>query len=485
MSGLDAGEHRTLERGLRSSLHERWTALACSEPLGRVLVYVALATSTVCITTLLIAVKSITPPERAWLIGLALGAWIVLVALGWTRGTLPLKLVLAAIGITLVFAVGTPSNQSGDVNSYVMYGRIVTVHHENPFAEYPMHFESDPMRRNVGALWQRTPDIYGLGFTVIMAALAPITGQSLFLVHFTYQLVAVAAVGAMLWLLWKRTRNPAALAFVGLHPLLAVSVVNGGHPDALVALGVLAGLLLAIERRPALAGVAFALAASVNFTALVGAAVLCVWAFRRWTRPEVAKFVGIVGAFGALPYLFMSGWLQNAHEHSGLISRQSIWGAIGSIVGNADLLRSLASNGATVIAGALLVVIAIRHTSRGTPELAIAAGLASFLVASSWVMPWYAFTALPLLALRRPNLLSWTVALYSSLVLMGEQYPSLSATTIGSLGHMFLQNLLPIAALVCCVIVIVFRPSDVLAGELGETSADETFTAEPRLAASA
>ena len=96
----------------------------------------------------------------------------------------------------------------------------------------------------------------------------------------------------------------------------------------------------------------------------------------------------------------------------------------------------------------MLVVIAVRHTSRGTPELAIAAGLAAFLVASSWVMPWYAFTALPLLALRRPNLLSWTVALYSSLVLLGEQYPSLSATTIGSVGHLFLQNVLPVAALV-------------------------------------
>jgi len=158
----------------------------------------------------------------------------------------PLKPLLAAIGITLVFAVGTPSNQSGDVNSYAMYGRIVTVHHQNPFASYPMHFEGDPMRRRVGEIWQRTPDIYGLGFTVLMAALAPVIGQSAFLVHFTYQLVALAAVGAMLWLLWRRTRNPLVLAFVGLDPLLAVSVVNGGHPDALVALGVLAGLLLAI-----------------------------------------------------------------------------------------------------------------------------------------------------------------------------------------------------------------------------------------------
>jgi hypothetical protein len=366
-----------------------------------------------------------------------------------------------------------------------MYGRIVTEHHHNPFASYPMHFEGDPMRRHVNPLWQRTPDIYGLGFTVVMAGLAPVIGESNFLVRFTYQLVALAAVGAMLWLLWRRTRNPAVLAFVGLHPLLAISVVNGGHPDALVALGVLVGLMLAIDRRPALAGIAFAFAASVNFTALVAAGVLFVWAFRRWNRDEVTKFAGIVVAFGALPYLLMAGWLQNAHEHSGLISRQSVWNAIGSFVSNADLLRSLASNGATIVAGALLLVIAVRHTSRGTPELAIAAGLASFLVASSWVMPWYAFTALPLLALRRPNLLSWTVALYSSLVLLGEQYPSLSADTIGSAGHIFLQNLLPVAALVCCVIVVVFRPRDLLAGDLGETALDATVTAEPRLAASA
>jgi hypothetical protein len=464
---------------------ERWVSMARAEPSGRVLVYVALVTASACISVLLIAVTSLTPPERASLVAVALGAWVLLVALGWTRGTLPLKPLLVAIGITLVLAVGTPSNQSGDVNSYAMYGRIITVHHQNPFASYPMHFEGDPMRRRVGQIWQRTPDIYGLGFTVIMAALAPVIGESAFLVHFAYQLVAVAAVGAMLWLLWRRTRNPAVLAFVGLHPLLAVSVVNGGHPDALVALGVLAGLLLAIERRPVLAGLAFAFAASVNFTALVAAIVLCVWAFRRWSRTEVAKFVAIVGGLGALPYPLMSGWLQNAHEHSGLVSRQSIWNAIGSFVSNADVLRTLASSGTMIIAGALLVVIAIRHTSRGTPELAIAAGLASFLVASSWVMPWYAFTALPLLALRRPNLLSWTVALYSSLVLLGEQYPSLSASTIGSGGHVFLQNLLPIAALGCCVIVVVLRPRDVLAGELGEEPVDAAVTAAPRLAASA
>jgi len=467
-----------------ATVRGRWEALAQSEPAGSVLVCVSLITAAASIALLLVAVEQLSPAQRGTLVGVSLAAWILLVALGWTRGSLPLRPLLAAVGITLALAVATPSHQSADVYSYAMYGRIVAIHHENPFSSYPMRFEGDPMRRHVNALWQRTPDIYGLGFTMIMATLAPVIGESSFLVHFAYQLIAVAAVGALLWLLWKRTRNPAALAFVGLNPLLAVSVVNGGHPDALVALGVLVGVFFAIERRPVPAGIAFAAAASVNFTALVGAGVLAVWAYRRWSRREVGRFAAIVGVFGALPYLLMSGWMQNAHVHSGLVSRQSLWNAIGSFVSSGTTLRTLATTGTTVIAGALLLVVVFRHTARGTPELAIAAGFAAFLIASAWVMPWYAFTALPLLAIRRPNLLSWTVAVYASLVLLGEQYPSLSASTIGSAGHIFLQNVLPVAAFACCVVVIVFRRES-LAGELGEEIDDATTTAEPRLAASA
>jgi hypothetical protein len=466
-----------------AAVHRWWHRFAQSEPGGTALVWLTLVTAAASISLLLLAVEQLTPAQRGALVGIALAAWILLVALGWTRGSLPLKSLLAAIGITLVLAVATPSHQSGDVYSYAMYGRIATIHHENPFSSYPMHFEGDPMRRHVNPLWQRTPDIYGLGFTVIMATLAPLIGESSFLVHFVYQLIAVAAVGALLWLLWKRTRHPAALAFVGLNPLLAISVVNGGHPDALVALAVLTGVYFAIERRAVLAGVAFAAAASVNFTALVGAGVLAVWAYRRWTRREVGRFAAIVGVFGALPYLLMSGWMQNAHVHAGLVSRQSIWNAVGAVV-SGDALRTLATTGTTIIAGALLLVVVFRHTSRGTPELAVAAGFAAFLIASSWVMPWYAFTALPLLAVRRPNLLSWTVAVYASVVLLGEQYPSLSASTIGAAGHILLQNVLPIAAFACCVVVIVFRRES-LAGELDEAAEDAIVTAEPRLAASA
>ena len=120
--------------------------------MGSILVYSALVVVLVSIATLLFAVEFITPTARASLLVISISAWIVVVALGWARGTLPLVPVLVAIGITLFGAVATPSHQSEDVYSYAMYGRIVTEHHHNPYATYPMHFEGDPMRRHVGPM---------------------------------------------------------------------------------------------------------------------------------------------------------------------------------------------------------------------------------------------------------------------------------------------------------------------------------------------
>ena len=180
--------------------------------------------------------------------------------------------------------------------------------------------------------------------------------------------------------------------------------------------------------------------------------VLCVWALPPLEPPEVVKFAAIVGGFGALPYLLMSGWLQNAHVHSSLISRQSVWNAIGSFVGNGDLLRTLASNGATVIAGALLARDRDPAHVAGTPELAIAAGLASFLVASSWVMPWYAFTGAPAAraAPAEPAELDGRALLVAGAARRAVPV-AVGVDAIGSIGHLFLQDVLPVAALVCCV----------------------------------
>jgi hypothetical protein len=450
------------------ALQQWWANRARSEPFGTVLVYGMLAISTAATATVLLTVTNITPTERVILLTVSLTAWALLVALGWARHTLPLRAVVGATAVVMLFAVATPSHQSKDVFSYAMYGRIVTEHGENPYNNYPMHFEGDPMRRHVSAVWQRTPDIYGPAFTVVMAALAPVVGESAFMARFVYQLIALVAVGALLWLLWKRTRNPTVLAFVALHPLTSVSVVNGGHPDAIIAVAFLLAMFLALERRVALCGLALAAGIAINFSVIAGAGALGIWAARRWTRAEAGKLAAITLGFGAMPYLFLTGWLDNAKEHQQLISRLSVWNPLESLVttggplsflsmSTADL-RALMPNLTTLAAGALLLFVVLRYTGRATPELAIAGALAVFLVTSPWVMPWYAFAAFPFVALRKPGVLAWDVALFSAFILMSDQFPSLSPDMVGSLTHHFYQSVVPLLACAACVVAILRRP---------------------------
>src|SRR5438552_896578 len=84
--------------------------------------------------------------------------------------------------------------------------------------------------------------------------------------------VLVDAFGALavfiaLVLIARRVRSAAAVAIVGLNPVAAYMVVNAGHNDALVGLGVLVGVLLASRERHTTATLAFTAAALVKATA--------------------------------------------------------------------------------------------------------------------------------------------------------------------------------------------------------------------------
>ena len=139
--------------------------------------------------------------------------------------------------------------------------------------------------------------MYGPLWTWLSAAGTATVARTSFLAARVYfQTLAAIAAALCLWLIWRRTRSPAAVAFLGVNPVIVISIVNGGHNDALVGLGVLAGVLLLIAERPAWAAIVFGLAVLVKISALLPIAAVCLWVWRRNGLRSAAKLGGVIVA---------------------------------------------------------------------------------------------------------------------------------------------------------------------------------------------
>ena len=174
-------------------------------------------------------------------------ALVIIASCGWAISVrmlraqptvLPLRQLVAVIAAVGVCMVVFPARGSNDVYSYAMYGRVLSEHSANPYRALPDQFPNDPIFKSVGQRWVHTPSRYGPIFTAVSAVgTAVLPGERLAL-RVYFQVITGLAVLLLLALVWRRWRSPAALVFVGLHPLMMMSVLNGAHNDIFVGLGV-------------------------------------------------------------------------------------------------------------------------------------------------------------------------------------------------------------------------------------------------------
>src|SRR5262249_28915388 len=153
--------------------------------------------------------------------------------------------------------------------SYAMYGRTVSVHHASPYEHDPADYADDPFLQHVSPIWRHRSSVFGPLWVSDAAIGTAIAGDSALLVRLWFQLTAAAAAAAALVLVWRGTRSPAALVWLGLHPVFGAIAVNGGHNDVVIGLAVLVAVLLFARRRPLVAGAVVGLAALVKLTALL------------------------------------------------------------------------------------------------------------------------------------------------------------------------------------------------------------------------
>jgi len=392
----------------------------------------------------------------------ASAAFAYLLVMEARRPLLDRRLVLwCSLGL-IVVAVAAPPRESADVWSYAMYGRIVDHFHADPYRVSPLAFSGDPWFWRVSVWWQGTRTVYGPAFTAVSAMGMHLAGNSPLAARLLFQALTGLSVAAALGLLYRRGMTSAALAFLGLSPVMVISVVNGAHNDALVGLGVL-GAVVALGRRwRVVAGVALGLAALVKLLALAPAAALVIWLWRREGLAAAVKVAATVGAVVGAGYAFVGGLgaLAPLTEASRLVDRFSLWGAFGRAMpvpptGQGPLGGLLISPvpqqwltgpirlAALAVLAALTLLALLGGSSESRASAGAGAVVLAFVLATPYIQPWYLAAVLPLVALQWRSRLAFLAAGYSILLLVGNEWLS-SGGLLKSVLHFPLVTAFPV-----------------------------------------
>jgi len=365
------------------------------------------------------------------LIVVAFAALGLVLARPQLRRGLRLGTVLALSGALLVAATVAPPRSNEDLWAYAMYGRIIVEYGANPYVHPPSDYADDPLFDRV--FWQDTTARYGPVFIGITAIVASGAGSSPLATRLGYQGLAAVSVFLALMLVARQTRSAAAVAAIGLNPVTAYVVVNGGHNDALVGLGILLGVILAKRDKPIPATMALTAAALVKATAGLALVAYLVWlAYRR--RPSTLVGPVAVAAGISIPLLLVFG-LRNVisplagaretvlpHSPWNLLRSGGVERALGL-----DLYGPVGSPGSlSTIAFVFVVLVAavvvLGHVRDATPFFVITGAVLAYLFASIYTPPWFAAWVFPALALHWRARVSLCAFAFFAMLTIDEVY---------------------------------------------------------------
>jgi hypothetical protein len=416
----------------------------------RVAANVLSATLAVATATAIIGYSTLGPAARFCAVFVAFGSFGALFLRPLRGCALTTRRVVVLGSLLVVVALLTPPRGSHDIWSYAAYGRMVSVHHVSPFTRVPAAFPHDPLFHHVSRDWRHTGSVYGPVFVAVSAIGTAMTGASAPATRLFFQLIEALALGGALLIIWRRTRDPVALAFVALNPAL-ILVVNGGHNDILVGLALLGGALLLADGHPRRAGIVLALGALVKLIVLLPLGVLVLWTWRRWGARVAVELGATAAVVLAAAYVVCGGTralgplLHASEQHN----RWSVWEQVRRCVAvplelHRASLFEIESKVALLLVVAVAVVIVVRARTRtsdatGADQSAIAtvAGAAAlaFLLTGPYVLPWYSAWALPLLALVWSSRVAVLAAGQAVLIAVAAAAPALSVAGFATPGE--------------------------------------------------
>lgn len=351
-------------------------------------------------------------PTAGPLFLLGLAAALALYAGALARAdAIPLRLVAAAVGGAHLLFLLAPPLLSQDAFSYLAYARLGALHGLDPYIAVPLDAPGDPVLGFAGS--KGAPSVYGPLFTLLVRPLA-FVGVPAGL--WALKLLAAASSLGVAAIAWRtverlgRDGRRAAIA-VGLNPLVLVHVVAGAHNEAIVALVSTAGLSLWLSRRAATGAGVAALAFGLKASALLVVPFLLAGSRARGRGEGRGAALGVAVAAAAVLVAGFVGPASGAVEALGTLASHQAAGSSSSFPTRAAGVAGLVLPGGPRpylpwIQGAFLIALAgvaaegLRRVWRGSDAVTVAGWTTLVaLVASGWLVPWYAMWLLPLVAL--------------------------------------------------------------------------------------
>ncbi|MGA2454663.1 MAG: hypothetical protein ABSG93_14195 [Solirubrobacteraceae bacterium] len=361
-----------------------------------------------------------------WFTGAMVVMYISYLVLVRCAPQLPARWVLGAILAVHVIFVLAPPLTLTDVFNYINYGRMEVVHNLNPYTTIPVLEPHDDPSYSLSN-WHELLSPYGPLFTLLTFAVVPLGVAASFWV---LKSVLVLTSLATIFLVWRCAqllgRDPvAAVAFVGLNPIVLVWGLGGDHNDFLMVFFIVLGfylLLLAREQREAgrppgvgwrgrllplslpdfAAGAAFVAAVGLKASAGVLLPIVFVGLLRA-PRVLLRVVVGMVAAgavIGVASLLAFGLHIPDLSTQSQVVSNESVPNLIGLAIGVGGETEGLR----TIVTGvlAIIVLLCCRLAWRRRDSITASGwAMVALVFTLGWVLPWYVLWALPLAALSR------------------------------------------------------------------------------------
>lgn len=203
--------------------------------------------------------------------------------------TKPSQLVFVGVLWSVPLLLGPPLF-SNDVYSYLAQGEILHLG-LNPYHHAPdvlAHYGHAQLLSTVSPFWRATTSPYGPLFLGLASLIAGAVGSHLILGVVILRLVGLVGLALLAVFVPRLARflgtDPARATWLAvISPLVLLELVAAGHNDALMIGLLVAGVTLAMERRPLLGIALCAIAAMVKLPAAAGIAFIAVaWARAEW-----------------------------------------------------------------------------------------------------------------------------------------------------------------------------------------------------------